>query len=352
MSKRKLTHNQQRRITSNQHKNLQKHQQKLKQELAWQEDMLGAAQEGVVVTRYSQHVDVENASGEKFRCNLRRTLSDIVVGDKVIWRQGLAEMQGVSGVVEAKHPRASELSRPDYYDGLKVIAANVDQIVIVSSIMPKLSLNIIDRYLVICEKVHIEPLIVINKVDLLSADERQDLLATLEIYANIGYQTLLLSTVTGEGLERLAQLLAQGNSIFVGQSGVGKSSLVKAILPDIDTQIGAISETSGLGQHTTTASTLYHLPQGGNLIDSPGIREFGLWHLDADDITRGYREFLPYLGTCKFKDCKHLHDPGCSIQEAVKAGEISAIRLENYHRLITSKMEVRAQRHFSSVKIK
>lgn len=347
MSKRKLTHNQQRRITSNQHKNLKKHQQKLKQEPAWQEDMLGAAQEGVVVTRYSQHVDVETTNGEKFRCNLRRTLSDIVVGDRVIWRQGLAEMQGISGVVEAKHPRTSELSRPDYYDGLKVIAANIDQIVIVSAIAPKLSLNIIDRYLVICEKAQIEPLIVINKIDLLTAAERTELEATLAIYQQIGYRTLMLSTLTGEGIAELTSLLAQGNSIFVGQSGVGKSSLVNTILPEVETQIGEISETSGLGQHTTTASTLYHLPQGGNLIDSPGIREFGLWHLENEDITRGYREFLPYLGTCKFKDCKHLQDPGCSIREAVEAGEINPTRFENYHRLLSSKNETKSQRHFA-----
>lgn len=347
MSKRKLTHNQQRRITSNQHKNLKKHQQKLKQEPAWQEDMLGAAQEGVVVTRYSQHVDVETTNGEKFRCNLRRTLSDIVVGDRVIWRQGLAEMQGISGVVEAKHPRTSELSRPDYYDGLKVIAANIDQIVIVSAIAPKLSLNIIDRYLVICEKAQIEPLIVINKIDLLTAAERTELEATLAIYQQIGYRTLMLSTLTGEGIAELTSLLAQGNSIFVGQSGVGKSSLVNTILPEVETQIGEISETSGLGQHTTTASTLYHLPQGGNLIDSPGIREFGLWHLENEDITRGYREFLPYLGTCKFKDCKHLQDPGCSIREAVESGEINPIRFENYHRLLSSKNETKSQRHFA-----
>ncbi|MFU2131372.1 small ribosomal subunit biogenesis GTPase RsgA [Gallibacterium anatis] len=352
MSKRKLTHNQQRRIASNQHRNLRKHQQQLKQQDNWQDDMLGTAEEGVVVTRYSQHADVENSQGEKFRCNLRRTLADIVVGDRVIWRKGLQEMDGISGVIEAKHPRQSELTRPDYYDGLKVIAANIDQIVIVSAIVPKLSLNIIDRYLVICEKANITPIIVVNKVDLLNDEQRDEVKSLLLIYQKIGYQTLMLSTLSGEGMHELTTLLAQGNSIFVGQSGVGKSSLVNAILPEIETEVGEVSETSGLGQHTTTASTLYHLPQGGNLIDSPGIREFGLWHLETDDITRGYREFLPYLGTCKFKDCKHLQDPGCSIREAVEEGMIDPIRLENYHRLIAAKNETKSQRHFSSAKMR
>ncbi|WP_075319907.1 ribosome small subunit-dependent GTPase A [Histophilus somni] len=113
-------------------------------------------------------------------------------------------------------------------------------------------------------------------------------------------------------------------------------------------EAGKLSQVSGLGQHTTTSSRLYHLSQGGNLIDSPGIREFGLWHLDREQITNGYREFQYFLGTCKFRDCKHLHDPGCAIQLAVKEGKIDPLRFENYHRLITSLSETKSQRHFIS----
>ncbi|MDU5695953.1 MAG: ribosome small subunit-dependent GTPase A, partial [Haemophilus parainfluenzae] len=303
-----LTQNQTRRIQSNNAKALHRHKKK---EVEWQDDMLGESQDGVVVTRYSVHADVENAQGEIFRCNLRRTLSSLVVGDKVIWRQGNEQLQGVSGVIEAIHPRQNEITRPDYYDGLKPIAANIDRIIIVSAVVPVLSLNIIDRYLVVCENAGIEPVIVVNKGDKLTA------------------------------------LLSDGTSIFVGQSGVGKSSLINHILPTVNAQVGGISETSGLGQHTTTSSRLYHLPQGGNLIDSPGIREFGLWHLEPDQITKGYREFQYVLGTCKFRDCKHLNDPGCALREAVEAGRISPIRYENYHRLIESLSETKSQRHFS-----
>ncbi|TCP93293.1 ribosome biogenesis GTPase [Cricetibacter osteomyelitidis] len=346
MSKQKLTQNQKRRIQHNQAKVISRHQRKSKKDFDWDDALLGDSQEGLVVTRYSVHADVEAENGEIFRCNIRRTLTSLVVGDRVIWRQGSEKLQGISGVIEGVHPRQNELSRPDYYDGLKVIAANIDRIVIVSSVLPTFSLNIIDRYLVICETAHIPAVIVLNKVDLLDEETYQQAKDQLKIYQDLDYQTMMISAKSGENMEKLTALLSQGTSIFVGQSGVGKSSLVNHILPDVNTQTGAISEISGLGQHTTTASRLYHLPQGGNLIDSPGIREFGLWHLEQDQITNGYREFQYFLGTCKFRDCKHLTDPGCALQQAVVDGKINPIRFENYHRLIASLSETKSQRHF------
>ena len=340
MSKRRLTQNQQRRIQSNHHKRISK------KEFEWQEDMLGEVQTGIVVTRHAKHADVEAPNGEICRCNLRRTLKNVVVGDVVSWRQGTAQLQGISGVIEAIYPRKNELTRPDYYDGIKVMASNIDQIIIVSAVLPTLSLNIIDRYLVICETAGIPALIVLNKIDLLSPEEREAVKTQLAIYENIGYETLLLSADTGENMAALDSYLSKGTSIFVGQSGVGKSSLINQLLPEVQALTGAVSDTSGLGQHTTTASRLYHLPQGGNLIDSPGIREFCLWHLEAEQITQGYREFQQVLGTCKFRDCKHGNDPGCALREAVEAGKIDPIRFENYHRLIESRNESKSQRHF------
>lgn len=340
MSKRKLTQNQRRRIKSNHHKKISK------PELEWQDDMLGEVQQGVVITRHAKHADVETTQGEIYRCNLRRTLKNVVVGDQVSWRLGSEQLQGISGVIEAIYPRKNELSRPDYYDGIKVMASNIDQIIIVSAVLPTLSLNIIDRYLVICEMAKIPALIVLNKIDLLSPEERIEVQKQLALYESIGYETLCLSADTGENMDKLDQYLAKGTSIFVGQSGVGKSSLINQLLPEVKAQTGAVSDVSGLGQHTTTASRLYHLPQGGNLIDSPGIREFGLWHLEPEQITQGYREFQTVLGTCKFRDCKHKTDPGCALREAVEEGKISPIRFENYHRLIESRQETKSQRHF------
>lgn len=348
MSKRKLTQNQQRRIQSNNVKTLHRHQRRSKSDIDWQEDMLGNSQDGVVVTRYAAHADVENEQGEIIRCNLRRTLKSVVVGDHVVWRKGKAQLQGVSGVIEAVQPRQNEIARPDYYDGLKPIAANIDRIIIVSAVLPSLSLNIIDRYLVVCESSNIPAIIVVNKADLLTREDRKEVELQLEIYQKIGYETLLISAKSGENMEKFTALLSQGTSIFVGQSGVGKSSLINHILPEVQAQTGDVSQVSGLGQHTTTSSRLYHLPQGGNLIDSPGIREFGLWHLEQDQITKGYREFQYFLGTCKFRDCKHLHDPGCAIQLAVEEGKIHPLRFENYHRLIASLAETKSKRHFIS----
>ncbi|OOF57949.1 ribosome biogenesis GTPase RsgA [Rodentibacter genomosp. 2] len=345
MAKRKLTQNQSRRIEFNNARTLHRHK---KREIEWQDEMLGESQDGLVVTRYSMHADVENAQGEIYRCNLRRTLSSLVVGDRVIWREGNEQLQGVSGVIEAIHPRVNEILRPDYYDGLKPIAANIDRIIIVSAVLPVFSLNIVDRYLVVCEISGIEPIIVVNKGDLLTDEEEKNIEQQLQIYRDIGYQTLIISASNGNNMEKLTALLSSGTSIFVGQSGVGKSSLINAIFPNVNAQVGEVSESSGLGQHTTTSSRLYHLPQGGHLIDSPGIREFGLWHLDAAQITKGYREFQYVLGTCKFRDCKHLNDPGCALREAVEAGKISQIRYENYHKLIASLSETKSQRHFST----
>ncbi|OOF66507.1 small ribosomal subunit biogenesis GTPase RsgA [Rodentibacter caecimuris] len=348
MTKRKLTQNQRRRIQSNKAKTLRRHNQ----DIEWQNEMLGDLQEGLVVTRYSLHADVEDSQGNIFRCNLRRTLPNVVVGDQVRWRKGNEQLQGISGVIEAVHPRKTEIIRPDYYDGLKPIAANIDRIIIVSAMIPNLSLNIIDRYLVVCENAGIAPLIVINKIDLLTSEQEKEITQQLDIYRQIGYDTLMISAKTGKNMEKLTALLTQHTSIFVGQSGVGKSSLVNHILPSEKLSIGEVSEVSGLGQHTTTSSKLYHLPSGGILIDSPGIREFGLWHLDADEITKGYREFQYFLGMCKFRDCKHLSDPSCALREAVEQGKIAKIRYDNYHRLIASLSETKSLRHFASSEIK
>lgn len=344
MSKQKLSKGQQRRVQAN-------HQRKLKHtetKQEWDDELFGEPQEGIVISRFGKHADIEAQDGSLYRCNIRRTLPSLVTGDRVIWRPGKEALSGMKGIVEALHERTSMLTRPDYYDGVKPIAANIDQIVIVSAILPELSLNIIDRYLVACETLDIPALIVVNKIDLLSGEDRAWAEETLDIYRRIGYEVILLSCQTGEGLDVLEQHLTDKISIFAGQSGVGKSSLLNALMPEHKVDTGDISDI-GLGKHTTTAARLYHFKHGGDIIDSPGVREFGLWHLEPEQIALGFVEFRDYLGSCKFRDCKHLDDPGCVLRAAVEEGEISESRFINYHRILESMQQIKTNKNFTDI---
>ncbi len=332
--KRKLTKGQQRRMHANQSKRLANRDQA--QTNQWDEEHLGPLQPGRVISRFGQHVDICDEGGITYRCNIRRAVKSLVTGDRVVWRKAPTQEQGMQGVVEAVEPRETELCRPDIYDGLKPVAANVEQIFIVSSPQPAFSDQIIDRYLVACEDAGIQPIIVLNKVDLVSADEAAFINQRLETYQNMGYQVIRASAFTGEGIDLLRENFVGKVSVLVGQSGVGKSSLIDKALPEVNLVIGDISTGSGLGQHTTTVARWYPLAEGGALIDSPGIREFGLWHLAVDRITRGFIDFHPFLGTCKFRDCGHNNDPGCALQQAVIEGKLDEGRLANYHRIIDS----------------
>lgn len=334
MTKKKhLTKRQHQRIANNEQRRLKTSEKSQQQ---WDDDVLDAPEPGLVISRFGQHADVEDQHGNIVRCNLRRTISSLVTGDKVVWRRAKQATGGLDGVVEAVAERHSVLLRPDFYDGLKPVAANIDLMIIVSAVLPALSFNIIDRYLVAAEITRIKPLLVINKIDLLTKSQLSELEQQMLLYRQIGYNFLLVSSKSGTGMAELQALLHNGTSIFVGQSGVGKSSLMNALLPGLNAATQEVSEVSGLGQHTTTVSRLYHLSAQGIVIDSPGIREFALWHLTPEEVTEGFTEFSPWLGRCKFRDCKHITDPGCALQHAVETGEISQQRYDSYLRIIDS----------------
>ena len=225
---------------------------------------------------------------------------------------------------------------PDQRGQLKPVAANVDRLIIVFAPLPTPYTNLIDRYLVAAEQADIEPLLVMNKSDLLKTSPNPELLQWLDDYSRLGYRTLLLSAGEGDGLDNLRAELKDHTSVFVGQSGVGKSSLINALLPGQDLRVGALSESTGKGTHTTTTAKLFHFPAGGDLIDSPGIREFGLTHISHDELLEGFIEFRPFLGHCRFRDCQHLHEPGCALLQAVEAGDISAIRMSSYRHILST----------------
>lgn len=343
MAKRKkLSQGQSRRIKANQQKRLAKAKHSETAELHWQSDNLGPTEPAIVVSRFGQHADVEVEGGDVLRCNIRRTVGSLVCGDNVIFRRAKVSEGDLAGVIEAVEERRSQLTRPDFYDGVKVVAANIDQILMVSAVVPEFTPQIIDRYLVACEDMGIEPILLLNKIDLLDQEGLEYVDEVLDIYRDLGYRVLLVSNKSGEGIDELKDLLKDKNNIFVGQSGVGKSTLVNTVLPDADILTQEVSENSGLGQHTTTVSKLHHLPTGGNLIDSPGIREFGLWHLEVERVTWCFKEFREFIGGCRFRDCKHLNDPGCLITEAVEQGAISELRFDSYHRILESMADGRA----------
>lgn len=343
MSKNKLSKGQQRRVSAN-------HDRRLKQAADKPEpddNLFGEARDGVTISQFGMHADVADADGCVHRCHIRRTLRSLVTGDRMRWRPCVAGGTTVKGIVEAVHKRTSVLTRPDFYDGVKPVAANIDQIVIVSAILSELSLNIVDRYLVASETLNVEPLLVLNKTDLLNHEGREFVDGQMQIYRHIGYRVLMVSVHKKEGLRELEAALTGRISIFAGQSGVGKSILLNALLglepSGKEILTNDVSGVSGLGQHTTTSTRLYHFPRGGDVIDSPGIREFGLWHLKPEQITRGFVEFHGYLGGCKFRDCKHDTDPGCTIRAAVNNGEFAESRFVNYHHILESMYVVQAK---------
>lgn len=284
--------------------------------------------DGLVITRFARHAIVESTEHQRTHCSIRPDLDSLVAGDQVVWQtEGLRQ-----GVVISRYPRKTVLGRPDKQGVLKPIAANITQLLIVIAPKPTVSWALLDSYLIIADYFHFETCIILNKVDLPCTEIQQRL---AEEYQPLGYR-LLFTGADDEGSTRaLKTTLNQQTSIMVGQSGVGKSSLVARLLPQEQTiQTKTLSARTHLGQHTTSNASLYHVPSGGHLIDSPGVREFGLWHLPIADIAKGFREFKPYLSHCKFRNCHHIDTIGCALIAAVTTQKINQHRYDNYVRLV------------------
>ena len=243
-----------------------------------------------------------------------------------------------SGMIVEILPRNSKLSRPATVPGQRVfeqvIVSNPDLILPVFSVAnPTPKWGLLDRYLVSAEASELLSLIVINKLDL--ACKNPDLDEYVEIYRHIGYPVLLVSAVTGEGIEELKQALQGKLSVMIGKSGVGKTSLLNAIQPGLGLRVKAVSKGEvGKGRHTTTHLEMFPLDFGGMLVDTPGIREFGLWDVHGDELAYFFPEMTKYIGQCKFGlNCRHDQEPGCAIRKAVITGDISPYRYQSYMRL-------------------
>ena len=337
MAKRKLTRHQQWQIDKVQE---ERRARATKQdgaiERAIEHGDLSPEQQGLIIAHYGSLIDVEalhgQHQGDVFRCKIRSNLGFLVTGDQVSWRQAADQ----SGVIVARDDRHSILSRPNKYGDLKPVAANIDQIIVTFAPKPYAHASLIDRYLVAAEASNIEPILLLNKTDLLDEEAQIHLEPMLARYQTLGYRIIRASTQSLAGLEALYAALNNKVSVFVGQSGVGKSSLVNVLLPGVDIKTSALSEQTNKGVHTTTTAKLFHIPNGGQLIDSPGIREFGLWHMDTATLLEGFVEFRPYLGYCKFSDCSHDHEPACALLKALEEGHIDPIRMASFQHIKAS----------------
>jgi ribosome biogenesis GTPase len=315
-----------RRINQQQAARIKKNQAKFHSETQYSSSQ---HQEGLVLACYGRHAEIENDSGQRIHCDIRTNLNFLVAGDRVIWQ----EQKEGRGVVLSLCPRTSVLNRVGRYNTLKPVAANVDQLIIVLSAKPEPSFELLDSYLVMAECLHIQAAILLNKIDLPSAS-LQETLQT--IYKPLGYPILYTSQIELQGYDALNVQLSHHLSVIVGQSGVGKSSLISHILPhEQNISTGAISEFSELGCHTTSNSRLYHLPEGGALIDSPGIRELNLWQMSGADVLYGFRELRDEAKACKFRNCDHKKGSGCAIIHAVEKGLISEKRYESYLKILS-----------------
>jgi ribosome biogenesis GTPase len=248
----------------------------------------------------------------------------VVAAGDVVWFHPEGEAEGVIERVEPRRGIVSRTSRGRQH----VLVANVERLVIVTSAAePRLKPNLIDRLLVTAEKGHIRPVICINKIDLV---EPAELMPLVGVYAQLGYDVLFVSATAGVGIDRLRDYLSGAESVVTGQSGVGKSSLLNAVEPGLHLRVQTVSGETQKGRHTTTTAELIPLSFGGYVVDTPGIRQFQLWDVIAEEVAGFFRDLRPYVSRCRFPDCTHTHEDDCAVKDAVADGWIDARRYESY----------------------
>jgi len=292
----------------------------------------GTEREGTIVAHFGAVVELEDKAGHLFRCHLRKNQDPIITGDYVLWRLE----KDNTGIVLGHLPRKSLLIREEDRHRNKLIAANVDNIIIVLAPGPSFSEHLLDCYLVAAEVRKIQPIILLNKMDLLDESNLAEMKRRFTLYVEMGYKVIYSSIFMQDGLIELNHVLKDTVSVLVGPSGVGKSSIIAKLTGFNDIKIGEVS-SNNQGKHTTTMTRLYYLSQGGALIDSPGVREFALWNMPPEDIFKGFIDFQAFRGLCKFRNCQHETEPGCALQRAISENKISSQRWKSYLEMIAGK---------------
>ena len=296
-------------------------------------------EKGVVLATRGRLFEVITESGDKLKCEVRRKVKSeadattpVAVGDDVL----LSPSHEGSAIIEKVLERRTAFFRPAVgQETIKqVIAANLDKLAIVSSITsPKLKTGLIDRFLISAQLGKLQPLIIINKIDLPKPAEFETVFSA---YKSLGIKVFPTSCETGEGIQDLKQAMRGYKTILVGHSGVGKSSIINQLVPGLDLKTATISKSTNRGKHTTAHIELFELPSGGFLADSPGLKVMGIWDVEKGELQYYYAEFEKYNGTCRFKDCAHIHEPDCAVKQALETGEIENFRYENYLAILES----------------